>query len=96
MLISYWSWFESISSAFLYALYPTLSTALKSNPCKFVLEIWAPIFFKANGANPSSPPWKGTVNLSWLGCGPVTPAASIDALNEPVHVAPTPFMTVPW
>ena len=38
-----------------------------------------------HGAIPSSPPWKGTVNLSWLAVGPPTPVTLIEALNEPGH-----------
>ena len=48
----------------------------------------APVNLTVHGAIPSSPPWKGTENLSWLAVGPVAPVTSIEALNE-AEFAPT-------
>ena len=74
-----------MSNAFLYPVYPVADVVLKSNPYTFPASIFAPVFLIVHGAKPSSPPWNGTVNLSWLAVGPVAPVESIEALNEPDH-----------
>ena len=62
--MSYSSWFDNISNAFLYPLYPAAFVVFKLNPYKLLSCIWAPDFFGTYDAIPSSHPWKGTVNLS--------------------------------
>ena len=65
---------------------------LKLNPNKFVPAVYAaanelspPVNLGVCGAIPSSPPWKGTVNLSWFAVGPLCAVVSNDALRAPVH-----------
>ena len=82
MLISYSSWFDNISNAFLYPVYPAALVELKSNPYKLVFVIYSPICFTTCGPIPSSPPWKGIVNLTSLAVGPVVPVVSNEALND--------------
>ena len=74
-----------MSNAFLYPLYPALFVPSKLNPYKLVAVINLPVCFTVYGAIPSSPPWKGTENLSCEFVGPFTPVTSIEALNEPDH-----------
>ena len=50
-----------------------------------MLEIFSPICFTVYGATPSSPPWKGTENLSWEFLGPVCPVTSNAPLKDPDH-----------
>ena len=66
-------------------MYPAPLVVLKSNPYKLAAVILAPICFTMSYLIPSSPPWKGTVNLSWLAVGPLAPVESIEALNEFTH-----------
>ena len=44
-----------------------------------------PVNLTISGLSPSSPPWKGTENLSCVFLGPFAPVASIEALNDPDH-----------
>ena len=90
--MSYWSWLERISNAFLYPVYPAAVVELTSNPNTLVPFSYSlanvlsvPVNITVWGAIPSSPPWKGTVNLSCAFVGPLAPVVSNDLLNEPVH-----------
>ena len=93
MLMSYSSWFDKISNAFLYPIYPDLSVPSKLKPYKLVPWVYwvssnwlsAPVNLTVHGAIPSVPPWKGIENLSWFDVGPLAPVTSIEALNEPDH-----------
>ena len=87
--MSYSSWFDKISIAFLNPLYPAFAVVLKSNPNKLVLleyadASWlsAPVNTGVHGAIPSLPPWKGTENFNCVFLGPFSPVTSIDALND--------------
>jgi len=90
--MSYSSWFERILIAFLYPLYPASLVAFTSNPYKLAPVEYPvtkavgdsfPVTLTISGLIPSSPPWKGTVNLS---CEFSIADDESEALNEPDHI----------
>jgi len=71
MLISISSGLDTVSNAFLYALYPLPAVEENPNPKLFPGAKSTPVFTGIAGLTPSKPPWNARVNLLACSADPV-------------------------